>query len=166
MATFLDVTTLEHFSIVFVFLLAWLGGYAMLLYTKFLGQNQFVNVVLSLIFAFFIIISPLATLIFKTLAPIAAVVMFLVVIASSASSMFGNVDISSLSGLRTVVLVVIVIAMIAGTAVIVRENIKVPERGEDFGKISTIIFHPNFLGIIFIFVLAVFTIALLASRQG
>ena len=166
MATFLDVTTLQHFSVVFVFLLAWLGGYAMLLYTKFLGQNQFINIMLSLIFAFFIIISPLATLIFKTLAPIAGVIMLLIVIASSASSMFGNVDISSISGLKVVVLIVVIIGVIAGTAAIVRENIPVPERGEDFSKVSTIIFHPNFLGMIFIFALAVFTIALLASRQG
>ena len=39
MATFLDVTVLENFSVIFVFLLAWIGGYAMLIYTKILGGN-------------------------------------------------------------------------------------------------------------------------------
>ena len=165
MATFLDVTALENFSVIFVFLLAWLGGYAMLLYIKFI-QNQFLNIVLSLMFAFFVIISPLATLIFKTLAPIAAVVMLLVVIVYAASGMFGNVNIDSMQNLKWVVFVIIVVGLIAVTGSIVRENIDVPERGEDFGKLSTIVFHPNFLGIIFIFGLAIFTVALLAAKQA
>ena len=165
MATFLDVTALENFSIIFVFLLAWIGGYAMLLYTKIMGQNQFINIILSLLFSIFVIISPLATLIFKTLAPIAAVVMLLVVMVSFASGMFGKVEMESLQGLKWTVLVIIVIGVIVGTAVIVRENIDVPERGEDFSKISTVIFHPNFLGMVLILLIAVFTVSLLASKQ-
>ncbi len=165
MATFLDVTALENFSVIFVFLLAWLGGYAMLLYTKFI-QNQFLNIVLSLVFAFFVIISPLATIIFKTLAPVAAVAMFLVVIVFSASGMFGNVGLDSMGNLKVVVFVILIVGLIAVTGSIVRENIDVPERGEDFGKLSTIVFHPNFLGIIFIFALAIFTVALLAAKQA
>jgi len=165
MATFLDVTALENFSIIFVFLLAWLGGYAMLLYTKFI-PNQFINIILSLVFAFFVILSPLATTIFKTLAPVTAVVMFLVVIVFSASNMFGSVGMDSMNNLKIVVLVILVVGLIAVTGSIVRENIDVPERGEDFGKLSTIIFHPNFLGIILIFGLAIFTVALLAVKQA
>src|SRR3989344_4888233 len=99
MATFLDVTALQNFSVIFVFLLAWLGCYAMLLYTKFI-QNQFLNIVLSMVFAFFVIISPLATTIFKTLAPIAAVAMFLVVIVFSASGIFGNAGMDSMGNLK------------------------------------------------------------------
>ena len=165
MATFLDVTTLENFSVIFVFLLAWLGGYALLIYTKFLGQNQFINILIPFIFAIFVIISPLATLIFKTIVPIAAVLMFLVVLVSASSGMFGDVNVESLGSLKWVVLVVLVVALVVGTASIVRENINVPERGEDFGKISTVIFHPNMLGMILLFAVAVFTIALLASKQ-
>lgn len=165
MATFLDVTALENFSVIFVFLLAWLGGYALMIYTKFLGQNQFINILIPFIFAIFVVISPLATLIFKTIAPIAAVLMFLVVLVSASSGMFGDVNVESLGSLKWVVLVILVVALVVGTASIVRENIKVPERGEDFGKISTVIFHPNMLGMILLFAVAVFTIALLASKQ-
>jgi len=166
MATFLDVTALENFSVIFVFLLAWLGGYAMLMYTKVLGgQNQFINIILSLIFAIFVIISPLATLIFKTIAPIAAVVMLLVVIVYSASGMFGGAPLESMQGLKWTVLVILVVALVVGIGAIVRENIEVPERGEDFGKISTVVFHPNFLGLVLILLIAVFTIGLLAVKQ-
>ena len=165
MATFLDVTALENFSVIFVFLLAWLGGYAMTLYVKF-TQNQFINIIISLLFAFFVVLSPLATLIFKTLAPIAAVVMFLVVIVFSASGMVGSVGLDSIGNLKAVVFVILIGGLIAFTGSIVRENIDVPERGEDFGKLSTIVFHPNFLGMIFIFALAIFTVALLAAKQA
>jgi len=164
MATFLDVSALENFSVIFVFLLAWLGGYAMTIYIRFI-QNQLINIILSLVFAIFVVISPLATLIFKTIAPIMAVVMFLVVIALSASKMFGNVEIESASGLKWVVLVITIIAVVVVTASIVSENIDIPERGEDFGKISTVIFHPNFLGMILLLGVAIFTIALLAAKQ-
>ena len=166
MATFLDVTVLENFSVIFVFLLAWLGGYAMLLYTKVLGnQNQFIIIILSLVFAVFVIISPLATLIFKTLAPIAAVVMLLVVIVYAASGMFGGAPLESMQGLKWTVLAILVVALVVGTGAIIRENINVPERGEDFGKISTVVFHPNFLGLVLILLIAVFTVGLLAVMQ-
>ena len=165
MATFLDVTVLENFSVIFVFLLAWIGGYAMLLYTKILGQNQFVNIILSLIFAVFVIISPLATLIFKFIAPVAAVVMLLVTVVYAASSMFGGPQLESVQGLKWIVLVILIVALVVGTLSIVRENIEVPERGEDFGKISTVIFHPNFLGMVLILLIAVFTVGLLAVKQ-
>ena len=165
MATFLDVTTLANFSVIFVFLLVWIGGYAILLYTKVLGSNQFVSIILSLAIAFLAIISPLATLVVKSIIPFVAVALLLVVIVSSASGMFGSAGVDSINSLKPIVLVVLVIALIVGGLSVVRENIKVPERGEDFSKISTIIFHPNFLGTILIMGIAVFTVALLAAKQ-
>lgn len=165
MATFLDVTVLENFSVVFVFLLVWIGGYAILLYTRVLGQNQFVNIIISLVIAFFTILSPLATLVIKSILPFIAVGMVLIIIISATSGMFGKVDVDSLPGLKGIVIVILVVALVVGSLAIVRQNIEVPERGEDFGKISTVIFHPNFLGMVLILLIAVFTIGLLASKQ-
>ena len=165
MATFLDVTVLENFSVVFVFLLVWISGYAILLYTRILGQNQFVSIIISLVIAFFTILSPLATLVIKSILPFIAVGMVLIIIISATSGMFGKVDVDSLPGLKGIVIVILVVALVVGSLAIVRQNIEVPERGEDFGKISTVIFHPNFLGMILILLIAVFTIGLLASKQ-
>jgi len=165
MATFLDVTVLENFSVIFVFLLVAIGGYAILTYLKPFGSNQMISILLSLITAFFVIISPLATLVVKSIAPVIAVVLVFVAIISIASGMFGNVQVESLNSLKWVVLVILIIGLIVGSLSIIRENIDVPERGEDFGKISTIIFHPNFLGMVLIFMIAIFTIGLLASKQ-
>ena len=165
MATFLDVTALQSFSVIFVFIFVWLIVYAILIYTKALGANQFINILIGLLIAFFVIISPLATLVVRQVAPIFAVVLVLIAIISIASGMFGDVQVESLNSLKWVVLVILIIALVVGTLSIIRENIDVPERGEDFGKISTVIFHPNFLGMILIFVIAIFTVGLLASKQ-
>jgi hypothetical protein len=136
-----------------------------LIYTKVLGQNQMVSVIIGLVVALLVVISPLATLIVKQIAPIFAVVLVFVVIISATSGMFGNVSMDSIPSLKALVLVILVIALVVGSLAIVRENINVPERGEDFGKISTVIFHPNFLGMILILAIAVFTVGLLATKQ-
>jgi hypothetical protein len=165
MATFLDVTVLENFSVIFVFIFVWLVVYAILLYTKVLGQNQLINIVIGLVTAFFVIISEIATLVIKQIAPVFAVVLVFIVIISVASGMFGNVQVESLNSLKWVVLVILILALIVGALAIVRENIDIPERGEDFGKVSTVIFHPNFLGMALILAIAIFTVGLLASKQ-
>ena len=164
MATFLDVTILENFSVIFVFLFVFLVIYAILLYTKALGQNQFINIMIGLVVAFFVILSPLATLVIKQIAPVFAVLLVFIAIFSIASSMFG-MSLETLPALKWIVVVVVVVAFIVGTLSIVRENIDVPERGEDFSKVSTVIFHPNFLGIVLMFLISIFTVGLLAVRQ-
>jgi len=165
MATFLDVTALANFSVIFVFLLVAISGYGLMIYLRPFGQNQFVYILLSVITAFFVIISPLATLVIKSIAPIMAVVLIFVGLISVASGMFGDVQMESLSSMKWAVFVILIVALIVGALSIVRENIDVPERGEDFGKVSTVIFHPNFLGLILILAIAVFTVGLLASKQ-
>ncbi|MFH0868386.1 MAG: hypothetical protein V1831_03660 [Candidatus Woesearchaeota archaeon] len=166
MATFLDVTILENFSVIFVFLLVWIGGYAILNLTKAIGQNQFVLTLVSLVIAFFTILSPTAVLIFKSILPFIAVGLLVIVMIAAAGGMFGKMEMESLPGIKTLVIVVFVIALIVGIFSIVRGNIAVPERGEDFGKVSTVIFHPNFLGVILLFAIAVFAIGLLATKQS
>ena len=166
MATFLDVTALQSFSVVFVFLFVWIVVYAILLYTKVLGQNQWINVLIGLLVAFFVIISELATKVVREIAPIFAVVLVLVAIVTIASRMVGGSSTAlEMPAMKYIVLVILVVALVVGALAVVRENITVPERGEDFAKTSTIIFHPNFLGMLLIFLIAVFTIGLLAAKQ-
>ena len=166
MATFLDVTALQSFSVVFVFLFVWIVVYAILLYTKVLGQNQWINVLIGLLVAFFVIISELATKVVREIAPIFAVVLVLVAIVTIASRMVGGSSTAlEMPAMKYIVLVILVVALVVGALAVVRGNITVPERGEDFAKTSTIIFHPNFLGMLLIFLIAVFTIGLLAAKQ-
>ena len=166
MATFLDVTTLQSFSVIFVFLFVVLTVYAILLYTKFAGQNQFINILIAIVIGIFVIISDLATSIIRQTAPVIGVLFVFIAILAVTGRMFGQASpIMDNSALKYIVLVIVIVSFIVGTFAIVRDKINVPERGEDFSKTSTIIFHPNFLGLILIFLIAVFTVGLLASRQ-
>lgn len=166
MATFLDVTALQSFSVIFVFLFVVLTVYAMMLYTKFTGQNQFINILVAIVIGIFVIMSNVATLIIKQIAPVIGVLFVFVAVLAVTGRMFGHANpIMDSSALKYIVLVIVMVSVVVGTLAIVRENIDVPERGEDFSKTSTIIFHPNFLGLILIFLIAVFTVGLLASRQ-
>ena len=167
MATFLDVTALQSFSVIFVFLFVWLFVYAILLYTKVLGPNQIINILVGLLASFFVIMSDIATKVVKQIAPVFAVVLVLVAIVTIASRMFGGTSTAlEVPAMKYVVLVILIVALVVGALAVVRENINVPERGEDFAKTSTIIFHPNFSGMILIFLIAVFTIGLLAAKQA
>ncbi|MAE42347.1 hypothetical protein CMO93_01135 [Candidatus Woesearchaeota archaeon] len=166
MATFLDAASVEGLSIVFVFLFVFLFIYAILLYTRILGQNQLINSLIAVVAGFFVILSDLATLVVKQVSPLFAVVLVFVAIISVASRSIGvTAGTDALPAVKWLVLVVMVIALVVGTLSVVRENIEVPETGEDFSKSSTVLFHPNFLGIVLITLVAVFTVGLLAAKQ-
>jgi len=166
MATFLDVTALQNFSVIFVFLFVVLAVYAILLYTKFTGQNQFINILIALVVGIFVIMSDIATSIIAQIAPIIGVLFVFIAILAVTGRMFGHASpMMDNSAMKYIVLVILIVSVVVGTLAIVRDKIDVPERGDDFSKTSTIIFHPNFLGLILIFLIAVFTVGLLAARQ-
>ena len=166
MATFLDVTGLQHFSSIFVFLFVWIVVYATLLWTKILGQNNFVNILVGLLLGLFVIISPLATGIIADIAPFLAVVFVFILLISIASKMLGG-DAAGIPALKGVLLVFIVLIVIIGAAVKIKSSVDVQqENSHDFSKTINVIFNPKFLGMIMIFAVAIFTIALLASKGG
>ena len=167
MATFLDVTGLEHFSSIFVFLFVWIVVYATLIWTKVLGQNNFVNILVGLLMGIFVVISPLATSIIADIAPFLAVIFIFILLINIASHMLGG-DAAGFPALKGVLLVVIVLVVIVGAAVKIKSSVDVQqqENPKDFSKTINVIFHPKFLGVVFIFAVAIFTIALLASKGG
>ncbi len=171
MATFLDISGLEHFSKFFVFLFVWLIVYALLQYTKILGEdkaNQGISVILGLIVALFVLFSPIATGIIQYITPWFAVIFIFIVLAGIGLKMMGA-SASDIGGpqVKTLIGVVIVIVLIVGSLSYVRDNISVPgdnETSADYSESSNFIFHPSVLGAIFILVIAVFTVALLAKK--
>ena len=165
MATFLDVTGLEHFSSIFVFLFVWIIVYGVLLWTKILGENKFVHALIGLLLAIFVLISPIATNVVASVAPFLAVVLLLIVLVSVATKMLGG-DIEAFPALRGVFIVFIVLIIVVTAGVKIREQVSVSETQTDLSKTINLIFHPTFLGMVLIFSIAVFTIALLASRSA
>lgn len=173
MATFLDITALQNFSHIFVFLYVWLGVYAILMYTKFLGQNKFLPILISLMLALFVLFSDLAVrVILKTVPWIVTLFIFIFLTTVATQSFGGTGTASTFGGLNYVLLVIVALAVIIGALAEVRQSVSVPGDNEtsvdfdrDFSKTSTIFFHPSFLGMMFLLAIAVFTIALLASKQ-
>ena len=166
MATFLDVTGLQQFSSIFVFIFVLVVTYAILLWTKVLGENKFIYAIVGLLLALFVLISKVATSIVADIAPFIAVVFLFIVLISAASKMLGS-DIEAFPALKGIALVAIVFIIVISAGLKIRENVKVQsESPNDFSKTVNLIFHPAFLGMVLIFAIAVFTIAMLTSRSA
>ena len=166
MATFLDVTGLQHFSSIFVFLFVWIVVYATLLWSHVLGKNNFINVLVGLLLGIFTLVSPLATNVIAGTAPFLAVIFVFIILISMAAKMLGG-DVEAFPALKGLLLVVIVLIVVIGAAVKIREQADLQqESGTDITKTANLIFNPTFLGTILVFAIAVFTIALLASRSA
>ena len=171
MATFLDVTGLEHFSSVFVFLFVWLVVYAILVSAKVLGGNKFISAILGLVIGVFVLISPISTRIVGRTAPFIAVVVVLIFLITIAIKMLtgettGHVS-EGFHGLGSVVVILIVVIIVVNAVFEIRESVNVPaERQTDFSKTLNLIFHPTFLGMVLILGIAIFTITLLTSRSA
>lgn len=170
MATFLDITGLEQFSSFFVFIFVWLAVYALLMYSKVI-QSHAINIVIGLIIALFVLFSPVATGAIRFIAPWFAIILIFLMLITVLINSFGAGDIASYSHLRGIFLVVILGILIIGFLSFIREQTVVPGDNEtidkediDFTKTTNVIFHPKILGMIFILLVAIFTIALLAGK--
>ncbi|MBI2654121.1 hypothetical protein HYX02_04895 [Candidatus Woesearchaeota archaeon] len=164
MATFLDVTGLQHFSSIFVFLFVWLAVFAVMSWVKVFGDNKFVHTLVGLLLAIFVLISPVATDIIASTAPFIALVFMFVIFVSVATQMLGG-DIEGFPALKGVFLVFILIILVVAAGVKFRESVNISETQTDLSKTVNLIFHPTFLGAVLVLAIAVFTIALLAGRS-
>ena len=165
MATFLDVTGLQHFSSIFVFLFVWIVVYATLLWTKILGGNNVINILVGLLMGMFVLLSPLATDIIAGVAPFLAVVFVFILLISMASKMVGGTG--EFPALKGVFIVFIIIIILVGVGLKIRSQADLqPESQDQASKSINFVFNPTFMGIVLIFAIAVFTIALLVTGSG
>ena len=173
MATFLDVTGLEAFSQIFVFVLVLLIVYAVFAMGKF-GGAKWIAWLVALVVAIFVILSDLATGLIRSLAPWFAVLFIFVIFITVASKIFGATSVD-FAEYKWVLVVVMVLVFFVGALAYIRYNVNVPgdidEEGNvikesDYTLTSNFIFHPKVMGIIFVLLVAVFTIALLAGKSS
>ena len=165
MATFLDVTGLQHFSVIFVFLFVWIVVYAVLLWTKALGGNNLINALVGLLLSIFVVMSPFATEVIGSVAPFIAVLFVLILLVSIASKMLGA-NMEAFPAVKGIMIVFIVLVIVIGIGVKIRSAADNSHESKDLSKTVNVIFHPKFMGMILLFAVAIFTIALLASGGG
>lgn len=169
MATFLDVTGLQYFSNLFAFLFVWLIVYALLAYSRVLGNNHLIHILIGLIIGLFALFSPTVTGAIIVIAPWFALIFVFAMFISIAGNMFGATDIGGSPAFKGIVLSLVLIILVVGVLIYVREQISVPEEineKSDFSKITNVLFHPKFIGMVFILIVAVFTVGLLASKTS
>ncbi len=169
MATFLDVTGLQYFSNLFAFLFVWLIVYALLAYSRALGNNHLIHILIGLIMGLFALFSPTVTGAIIVIAPWFALIFVFAMFISIAGNMFGATDIGGAPAFRGIVLSLVLVILVVGVLIYAREQISVPEEIDeksDFSKITNVLFHPKFIGMVFILIVAVFTVGLLASKTS
>lgn len=174
MATFLDITALENFANIFVFLFVWLSVYAILGFTKILGRNQLLPILIGLLLAIFVLLSDLAIRVILRMVPWIILVFIFVLLMTVAIQAFagGAFEPTSFGGIHQVLFIIIAITVIVATLTEVRQSVTVPGDNEtstdfkrDFSQTTTVLFHPSFLGMMFLLAIAIFTITLLAAKQ-
>lgn len=168
MATFLDVTGLQHFSNIFAFIFVWLLVFALLSYTKTLGGNNFINALIGLFLGLFTLISPNVSGAIIAVAPWAALVFVFGILMLIAGNMFGGVDLGATSAFRTIFFTLIIIAFIVGILAYARDKMDVPDEineESDFSDLTNVFFHPKFIGVVFVLVIAVFTVGFLTTKS-
>ncbi|MDP7506255.1 MAG: hypothetical protein QF362_02305 [Candidatus Woesearchaeota archaeon] len=192
MATPLDVGLVKQFSIILPFLLTFVIVYGSLLYTKSFGENKSLIGAIAVIAGFVVIISPTIREMIDTMVPWFLFVFIFIFFSLMVFKVFGATDSDVMSLLharegRTIVTWFITISVIigigslsyvlgqkGGTPFGYDEDENVIETG-DPGDIGTkgkgaffsTLFHPKVLGIVVIFLIAMFTIMRLTySYQG
>jgi len=174
MATFLDITALENFANIFVFLFVWLSIYAILAYTKILGRNQLLSIFIGLMLAVFVLLSDLAIRIILRIVPWIVLVFIFILITTIAVQSFGGgtFEPTAFGGINQVLFIIVAVTVIVGTLTEVRKSVSVPGDNEtatdfdrDFSQTTTVLFHPKFLGMMLLFGIAIFTVVLLAAKQ-
>jgi hypothetical protein len=163
MATFLDISGLQYFSSIFVFIFVWIIIYAVLQSLKAFGGNKLVHLMTGLVLGLFVVMSSLATSIVAFTAPIIAVTFLFAVLLNVALSMLGG-KFEAMHNVKMVFFILVLVIIVVGAGIKVREGVAVPEDRSDLSKTINLVFHPKFLGMMLIFAISIFTIALLAAK--
>lgn len=190
MATFLDITLLEKFSIIFPFLLAFIVVYGVLAYTKMFGGNKSLQSFFAFIVAFFTFFSPTIRTIINRMAPWFILFFIAIIFIVMVFKTYGASDSDIVGFLRHPVYGSQVIwwMLIPIIIIILGSITSVTMRGSDKGirpvsmNVTTTegvttttdvtkeksvfwdtLLHPKVLGLIAILLIANFTIARLAS---
>ncbi len=181
MVTFLDITLFQYFNVIFPILLIFAVLFALLQKTKILGENVTINAIISIAVALMSLLSPDVISLINYVAPWFVLVFIFVILLLLVYQLLGATEkdiLSALKGDKTIqwtVFGIALVILVAGFAHIwgermlalqgTPEGADVVEEGEPGFKqnLYTMLFSPKVLGVIFIFLIAIFTIAFLSG---
>jgi len=174
MATILDITALENFSLLFSFLFVLVIVFAVLSYSKFLGDNKGIHGLIALFIAIMTLFSDAVVETINTMAPWFVLFFVFILFMIMAFKVFGTTDSDIMGVLKNpeygyIIWWVVAIGIIIGIGSLT-SNVwgeggapVYNESSTDVGETGAnafwgTLFHPRVLGIVLIFLVAVFTI--------
>lgn len=177
MVTFLETGLINYFGIIFPALLVFAIVFALLEKTKLLGENKGINAIIAIVLAFIVMLSANIANIINYMAPWFVVLIIFVLLLLIVYKMMGASDqnlvnvITEYKGIQwTIAILGIIIAIAAianvygpGLVPLTSEGNETVEEG--FGsEVGKIFFHPKVLGLLLIFLIAVFAVLLLTRE--
>jgi len=187
MATFLQLGVLRYFSIIFPALIIFVIVFALFEKYKVLGDNRFVHTIIALALAFLVILSADLVELINVMAPWFVIIFVFVVFLLVLLKLMGASDesISSMltknKGIQWILIGIGFIILIAALAHVYGERlapatgaapavegeaVEAAEAPTTFGgNVMRVLFNPLILGVIFILLVAIFTIALITRER-
>lgn len=186
MVEFLEIGLLEYFSIIFPAILIFVLVFALLQKIKILGDNKTINALVAVALAFIVLLSRNILSIVNFAAPWFVIFFVFMVLLLTVFKLMGASDENIASVIRgdkvvqwtiiaiSLIIVVSAFANVYGQRLLpytLEENVTV-EEGEIVStatasyaqNLMAVFFHPKVLGLIFILLVAVFTIALITKE--
>lgn len=178
MVTFFDVGLFQYFNVIFPILLIFSIVFAILHKTKILGENATINAVVAISLALMSLLSPTLIDVISFMAPWFVLVFIFVILLVLMYQLLGATEKDILGALKSektiqwavigvgVIILFAAFANVLGQKMLTMqpEAIEGEEAPSAFEKnIYTILFNPKVLGLIFVFLIAIFTVAFLAG---
>lgn len=191
MATLLDAAILEHFTQIFSMVLVIAVVYGILQFTKAMEGSKGLHILIAFVFGLLVLLIPDVSKLIGTMLPWFTLFFIFILFLLVSYKIFGvtDDDISHyLKGDRTlgwVIFIICLVIVIASFANVYGQRLLTPGQqpattGDDgllvtpgtdvsstkfSSNLGATFFHPKILGLILVFLIAVFTIAILAMEQ-
>ncbi|MBW2999349.1 hypothetical protein KY339_01645 [Candidatus Woesearchaeota archaeon] len=185
MVTILEAGIFESFSRIFAMVLIIAIVYAILQFTNFLKAGKGVHGLIAIIIGLLMLISPDIMKVVMLMIPWFVLMFIFIILLLLGYMLFGAKEADFLHVLKTdrtvvwVILIICIVIIISVLSQVYSQRFLTAEEGEDVGEgaaaegvatasysknVAATIFHPKILGMIFIALVAVFTIGILTAE--
>ncbi len=184
MATVLDLSLLKSFDVIFPVLLVFALVFAVLQKTKALGESLQINAIVAVVIAFMVLLSDTLVSVLNFMVPWFTVIIIFFILILLIFQIFGaqESDIRGALGDKTLQWTLIgvgIVLLVASLGTVLGQsftdaafdgdgNVTITDEGgvaqKDFmGSARATLFHPKVMGLVIIFLIAIFAVAFLSG---
>lgn len=176
MATFIETGLFEYFGVIFPALLVFVIVYGLFQKVHILGESKSLHAIIAISAAFLVMLSQDILALISFIAPWFVLFFIFIVLLLTVYMVFGLKEDQIASavwndqGILWTIFVIGAVIIAAGAAHVYGQRLLPLTQGEDVGpaddfasNIGSVLFHPKVIGVVFILLVAVFTIGLLTK---